>query len=704
MKHKVIFASIVATLALAVGCTKEADQHYLKEIKVSTSYVSLATTEATNSSTITVTATDSWTISVPEDAAKWLTVTPTSGSAGETQVTFSAAAGEGNTAEVIIKCGEKTQRVNVIQGLATVSNATCKEVLDGPDSKTYRVTGVVTKIVNTTYGNWYLNDGTGEVYIYGTLDSKGATKNFLSWGLEVGDEITVEGPKTTYNGTVELVDVTVVKITKSLIKVDAVMPEDATIAKEGGDVTVTLANKGGKLGVIIPEDAQSWLGISLLAGDVVVFTAAPNEGGDREATVTFTTTDGKKDYTAELVIAQKGAILDITAAEFNKLADGTALYRVKGVVTQIVMDKTDATKYNKYGNFYIQDGTGEVYVYGLLPEAGGQTAQDVLTSKGVKVGDVITVVGPKGSYKDSPQMVNGYYVEHTSVRAATAAEFNALADGSDLYLISGKVTEIVMDKADATKYNKYGNFYVEDETGKVYVYGLVPAITGASGQDLLTKLGVKVGDFITVVGPKGSYKNAPQMVNGYYVAHEEGTADDSGDDSGDESGDDSGDDSTSLGQFDSNVTFTKGTSCYDDNVLNVVYGETTTENVKNLKFGTGSKFGDGTVTLPAGTKKVTFYAVAWKGTPATFKISLALSWTDTTINYSEFTTKEIAANDGASNNSPYNITVTDTDKYEIEFPQAIGDAGSYLKFETTSDAEDGKNGKRAFLFGVQASK
>ena len=597
MKHKVIFASIVATLALAVGCTKEADQHYLKEIKVSTSYVSLATTEATNSSTITVTATDSWSISVPEDAAKWLTVTPTSGSAGETQVTFSAAAGEGNTAEVIIKCGEKTQRVNVIQGLATVSNATCKEVLDGPDSKTYRVTGVVTKIVNTTYGNWYLNDGTGEVYIYGTLDSKGATKNFLSWGLEVGDEITVEGPKTTYNGTVELVDVTVVKITKSLIKVDAVMPEDATIAKEGGDVTVTLANKGGKLGVIIPEDAQSWLGISLLAGDVVVFTAAPNEGGDRETTVTFTTTDGKKDYTAELTITQKGAILDITAAEFNKLADGTALYRVKGVVTQIVMDKTDATKYNKYGNFY-----------------------------------------------------------------------------------------------------------VEDETGKVYVYGLVPAITGASGQDLLTKLGVKVGDFITVVGPKGSYKNAPQMVNGYYVAHEEGTADDSGDDSGDESGDDSGDDSTSLGQFDSNVTFTKGTSCYDDNVLNVVYGETTTENVKNLKFGTGSKFGDGTVTLPAGTKKVTFYAVAWKGTPATFKISLALSWTDTTINYSEFTTKEIAANDGASNNSPYNITVTDTDKYEIEFPQAIGDAGSYLKFETTSDVEDGKNGKRAFLFGVQASK
>ena len=76
-----------------------------------------------------------------------------------------------------------------------------------------------------------------------------------------------------------------------------------------------------------------------------------------------------------------------------------------------------------------------------------------------------------------------------------------------------------MDKNDKTKYNKYGNFYIEDATGKVYVYGLVPTLSGASGQDLLTKLGVKVGDTITVVGPKSSYKGAAQMVNGFYVEH-----------------------------------------------------------------------------------------------------------------------------------------------------------------------------------------
>ena len=313
MKLKYIFASIVATLALA-GCTKEAEQHFLKEIKVSSSYVSLAMTGASN--TITVTATENWSISVPEKAAEWLTVTPTSGSAGETQVTFSAPATlDGRNAEIIISGNTAKQHINVIQGLATVSDATCAEVIAGPDSKTYRVTGTCTRIANTSYGNWYLEDATGEIYIYGTVDGSGKY-NWASFGIEVGDEVTVQGPKTTYNGTVELVDVSVVKVNKSLIKVDSVDPEDATIAKEGGDLTVTLANKGKNLGFIIPEEAKAWLGATVLDDNVVILTAAANEGGDRETTVTFKTTDGTKEYTAELTIAQKGAIIDATVKEF----------------------------------------------------------------------------------------------------------------------------------------------------------------------------------------------------------------------------------------------------------------------------------------------------------------------------------------------------------------------------------------------------
>ena len=514
MKAKYIFASLTAALAILAGCQKEVGSHYLDEISVSSSYVSVPT--AGGSATIGVMSNYAWSIS---GAPVWLTVSPLSGPAGSSNITLSAEAAEGRTAELLIECNGAVQRINVIQGIATVSNASCAEIIAGPDSKTYRVTGTVMRIVNTTYGNWYLNDGTGEVYIYGTLDAKGNTQNFLSLGLEVGDEVTVEGPKTTYNGTVELVDVTVIKINKSLIKVDAVDPEDAVLPIEGGAFTVTLANKGNGVYVEIPEDAKDWLSIASVAGNTVTFNAAANTGGDRETVITFKTTDGKKDYSCQQSLMQTGSIVEITAGDFNALEDGSALYRLKGVVTGIVMDKNDPTKPNKYGNFYLNDETGSAYVYGLLPEAGGATGQDVITAKGIKAGDILTVVGPKGSYKGSPQMVNGYYVEHTSVTTTTCEAFNALEDGKDLFMITGKVCDIVKDKDDATKYNKYGNFYVEDATGKVYVYGLVPTLSGQSGQDLLTKLGVKEGDTITVVGPKSSYKGSPQMVNAFYVSH-----------------------------------------------------------------------------------------------------------------------------------------------------------------------------------------
>ena len=515
MKAKYIFASLVAALAVLAGCQKEVTTHYLDEVSVSSSYVSIPLDGG--STPIGVLAQGSWTIS---GMPAWLTVSPATGSSGSTNVTFSAdKALDGRTAEVLLTCNGATQRINVIQGLATVSPATCAEIIAGPDSKTYRVTGTVTSIANTQYGNWYLQDATGTVYIYGTLDAKGNEKNFLSLGIEVGDEVTVEGPKTTYGTTVELVNVTVLKINKSLIKVESVEPESAELPIEGGDFVVTLENKGNGVYVEIPEDAKDWLSISSIAGNVVTFHAAANTAGDRSTTITLKTTDGKKDYTTQQDLAQKGSIVEITAADFNAKEDGPALFKLKGVVTGIVMDKDDPTKYNKYGNFYLNDDTGKAYVYGLLPEAGGATATDVLGTKGIKVGDILTVVGPKGSYKGSPQMVNGYYVEHTSVTAISCADFNAKEDGSDLFMITGVVRDIVMDKDDPTKYSKYSNFYVEDETGKAYVYGLVPTLSGKSGQDILTKLGVKEGDTITVVGPKSSYKGSPQMVNGFYVSH-----------------------------------------------------------------------------------------------------------------------------------------------------------------------------------------
>jgi len=180
------------------------------------------------------------------------------------------------------------------------------------------VTGVCTSIVNTEYGNWYLTDETGVVYIYGTLDKKGGTKNFMSLGLEVGDEVTVEGPKSSYNGVAQMVNVMVLNINKSLVKVDSV--ENEMLPIEGGEFTAYLTCKGQGVSVEIPEDAKSWLSISSIqsAGTnaIVKFTAAANTGGDRGTTLTFHTTDGSKDYTTETSLSQKGAIVKVSVSEF----------------------------------------------------------------------------------------------------------------------------------------------------------------------------------------------------------------------------------------------------------------------------------------------------------------------------------------------------------------------------------------------------
>ena len=499
MKLRYFIPSLMAVVAaMFTGCSDDNDPTYLSEIRVSQSYVALST--GGGSTSIDIQAAGSWTVSGAPD---WLTVSPASGS-GSGTITFSAAAAEGRTAEVLISCEGKTQRINIIQGIAQVSTATCAEVIAGPDSKTYRVTGTVTSIVNTTYGNWYLKDNTGEVYIYGTLDSKGGTKNFSSWGLEVGDQITVEGPKTTYNGTVELVDVTVVKIVKSLIKcdslsVDGVKSDELPVA--GGEITAHLTCKGQGVAVEIPASAKDWLGVTsstVGATPTVTFYAKANEGGDRETTVVFKTTDGSKEYTSQATIKQKGAIVECSIADFLAAAVGNTQYRLTGVITKVAGAA--------YGNVYIKDYSGEAYVYGI-------GAKGDFEAKGLKVGDVVTLVGKRGEYKGTAQMTGGQLEKSISVTEVSIADFLAKEDNANVYyMVSGKIDEIANDT--------YGNLYITDGTNRLYVYGCYPGwgATGDNRKGAIATYGIAVGDKLTVIGPRSVYKDVPQVNKGVFLS------------------------------------------------------------------------------------------------------------------------------------------------------------------------------------------
>ncbi|WP_321369670.1 BACON domain-containing protein [uncultured Draconibacterium sp.] len=494
MKLKYLFPVFIALIALMTSCEDEDTMTLLKEIQVSSSYVSIPVDGGSTS--ITVTATDSWTV---VSDIEWLTVSSASGNAGESTLTFSAqSAIDGRTGEVLIQCGDATQRINIIQGLAVVAPATVAEILAGPESKTYQVTGVVTAITNTTYGNWYLEDETGSIYIYGTLDAKGGTKNFLSWGLEVGDEITIEGPKGSYKGTPQLVNVTVLNINKSLVKVDSV--QNAQLPLEGGDFVAYVTCKGDGLSVDIPADAESWLSISSIqtvgTNSVVTFKAAANEGGDRETTITFSTTDGTKNYTSQTSLSQTGAIIDASIAEFLAAEVGNTQYRLSGVITSITNDT--------YGNMYLRDFSGETFVYGI------EDFQD----KGLKEGDIITIVGKRSAYNGSPQVGGAVLEEVIPVTPVTIAEFLAKPEDSNTYyMITGQISEI--------DYAPYGNLYLNDGDTEVYVYGCYPG-WGATGDDrkgLLAAKGIEVGDTLSVIGIRTSYNGQDQLGYGIYFSH-----------------------------------------------------------------------------------------------------------------------------------------------------------------------------------------
>ena len=209
MKLRNIFTILAAAATLAfAGCQEK--ERFLDEVKVDVSYVALPA--AGGQVVVTVNATDSWEIT---GAPKWLNVSPLTGPAGETKVTFSAGAATATQEAVVsLICAGATQNLSVLEMTEKVELpiTDAKFVNEqGVDGTVYRVKGQVTSIANTESGNFYIEDETGVAYVYGCLYD-GQEKQFSKHGIAVGDVVTVEGPRKDYNGTIELVNVTVVDI------------------------------------------------------------------------------------------------------------------------------------------------------------------------------------------------------------------------------------------------------------------------------------------------------------------------------------------------------------------------------------------------------------------------------------------------------------------------------------------------------------
>lgn len=211
----------------------------------------------------------------------------------------------------------------------------------------------------------------------------------------------------------------------------------------------------------------------------------------------------------------------------------------------------------------------------------------------------------------------------------SVAEFCEAKEDATLYELTGTIESV--------SNTKYGNFYLTDDSGSVYIYGLVDE----AGAYIFSSLELKEGDVLTVVGRRASHNGNPEMVDALYVKHEIG---------------ESSDPDAEAAPYTSNLEWTLGSNAYDQKA---VVNSTDVEHV--LKLGTSKAAGSATVTVPADAVKIGFYAVAWKGSTATVELRLD----DQVVGSSN-----VSGNDGATSNSPYTINVGNTSAYhEIEVSQ-----------------------------------
>ncbi len=388
MKLRYIFPAVIAAVAMFASCS-EKENLYLDNLQVSSSYIAINAEGGEFS--VDVTATEDWTMDfdvdvigkkldkvkgivndttqvkqLDTDANSWFTASVRQGSKGKTTVKFSAEATTASrSSNIVIKAGDKVQNLVVSQKVATteVEVTPLVDVLSGAEGKTYRVKGVCSVISNTTYGNWYMADEDGNtLYIYGTVDASGSY-NWSKFNIALGDEVTVEGIKVVYNGTIELQDATFISVKKALLACDET---EKYIAMDESSFTLKLSQKGNG---IYFESQADWLsfegnGYEADGNGNLTFTINVennNTGVARTGTLRFTSTKGSEVTELPVTITQLPTKpIDSNLLEISKtLLNGTS----KAPRSFDVNLKNAKVTFVSGSNYFIEDEKGGLLVY-----------------------------------------------------------------------------------------------------------------------------------------------------------------------------------------------------------------------------------------------------------------------------------------------------------------------------------------------------
>ena len=373
------------------------------------------------------------------------------------------------------------------------------------DATVYKLTGEITRVANTTYGNFDITDATGTVYVYGLLTPSGEQqKQFAAAGLKEGDTITVYGTRSSYNGAPQMKNATYI----------------SHIPGEGG-------NTGGNDEPNTPATGVYESDSAFVCSTDDSTNAAYSFGA---TTINGNTVTGFKlgkskqagKFTSGVVSVSGNKYLNFYAQGW-KDGDVTLYFRVDGGAT---MSQKLASHDGVTGNPpYTALAFAETDHYSVLLEGLTETstiefstdanfelttADSTMASAraivcGVKLSDE-PISAETPSEPENPG--TGEDPENpTDVVKATVAEFLAAAEGTTVYELTGVIKNVAN--------TNYGNFDLQDETGTVYVYGLYDE----SGNKVFTSLGLKEGDTLTMRGVRTSYNDVAQVGSGVYVSH-----------------------------------------------------------------------------------------------------------------------------------------------------------------------------------------
>ena len=516
MKTRYIILSILATLALALGCQKEED-HFLDEVKVTSSYVTFAADGGTVS--IDVTTTGPWTITSLPD---WVTASPSSGNAGTVPVTFTASpATETREATAKIECGGKAQSINLLQTTEKVDPVvlSVKEAVDmikanQAISQTARVKGIVCKIqeISTSYGNAtyflsddgtfsgsYGSDGQGdgnwfEVYRGAWLNgAKFTTGDEFS----VGDELVVEGVLMSYNGTPETTQGTayVVSIKKSLISVDAFDFDELPCV----DTTFNMVVTAKESPLLVSSNAE-WLQVADVNADggYVLHADENTRTAKRTATITIKGPTALK----SIDIVQKGA--PSTGATVSDIIAAADDDQVQTLPSTVVVALTTR-------GAVLSDGAKAIYAYGDAAAAlavgdGVKMSARKTTYNGVPELTDITeaFVDSQGNKFDRPTATD--ITADAATYTASEAEYIKL---SGILSVSGNYYNITINGVDAGTRMGSIVYPVDDlnaaafDGKKITVTGYFNGISGKG--KYINVIATKIEDFVD--DPKGTVTN-----------------------------------------------------------------------------------------------------------------------------------------------------------------------------------------------------